>query len=118
MLVVLGLCGFLFSLAISFQSLGMGQGLEIGDAELEQYRISRGEEVWRFSGGGQNTHQRMASDYWAISISFVTTRADGGNGGLDIVSKSHLQYTSVNAIYFKEVCYGTADDRRPRESVR
>lgn len=68
-LIVLGLCGFLISFAISFQSLGLGQGLEIGDAELERIRYGEGENPFGYSV--QNTHQRMASDYGAISAFFL-----------------------------------------------
>jgi hypothetical protein len=75
LLIGLGLCGFLISFAISFQSAGLGQGLEIGDAELQRYRIQHGEEANRFSGAVQNTHQRMASDYMAISVSFFLIAA-------------------------------------------
>jgi hypothetical protein len=69
LLIVLGLCGFLVSFALSFQSLGLGQGLEIGDAELE--RILYGEGKNPFSVSVETTHRRMASDYAAISVSFV-----------------------------------------------
>lgn len=68
-LIVLGLCGFLTSFAISFQSLGLGQGLKIGDAEVEQIQHGRGKNPFGYTV--QNTHQRMASDYGAISAFFL-----------------------------------------------
>lgn len=68
-LIMLGLCGFLMSFAISFQSRGLGQGLEIGDAKLERIRYGEGKNP--FGVSVQNTHQRMASDYGAVSAFFL-----------------------------------------------
>lgn len=66
--LVFGLCGFLTSFALSFQSQGLGQGLAIG-AELERIRYGEGNNPFGYSV--QNTHQHMAPDYWAISVSFT-----------------------------------------------
>jgi hypothetical protein len=50
--LAVALSGFLFSFAISFQAIGLSQGLTIGDAQLEEYRIQKGEDIISFSGKG------------------------------------------------------------------
>ena len=65
--LIFALGGFFLSAALSFQSVGLAQGLTIGDTQLEEYRAQQG---IRFSGQGYETYDRVASEYRMLALLF------------------------------------------------
>jgi hypothetical protein len=87
---ILALCSFLLCFAISFQSVGLSQGLGIGDRALEEYRTQKGEELIVFSGQGFNTYDRIAIEYGWLSFLF---------GLIALVSAARLLIRTQRLLY-------------------
>ena len=76
--LIVAICGFLLSFAMTFQSLGLSQGLNIGDKELDEYRESIGQNTIKFSvsgGKGCGTYCELAARYGLVSSLFLMVGA-------------------------------------------
>lgn len=62
--------GLLISFAVTFQSIGLAEGLRIGDREFVEHKRSNGEPVIQFSGGDGNSYDHVGPLYAWMSILF------------------------------------------------
>ena len=75
--IALALLGFLMTFAISYRSAGMAEGLQVGDANLDEFRTEIGYKKIQFSGDGEGTYVGFARYYgwltWLFGIVTLST---------------------------------------------
>lgn len=63
--------GFLISFGISFQALGLDQGMVIHERLMDEHRIESGEQILSFSADGQRTYGYFSNHYGNLTFFFV-----------------------------------------------
>lgn len=73
--IALALLAFLTTLAISYRSAGMAEGLQVAETELDELRTASGYNKIQFSGDGEGTYVTFTRYYGWLAWLFATVAA-------------------------------------------